>query len=290
VTVFAGKVAVVTGASGGMGRSLAVQLARAGAKLAICDIDPVGLAETARMCGEQGAEVKTDLLDVAERARVLDYADGVVARFGTVNYVFNNAGISFVGSVERSKFKDMERVMDVDFWGTVNCTKAFLPHLLASSDGHVVNISSMLGLFAMPDQSAYSAAKFAVRGFSEALRMEMIAGGHPLRVSCVHPGAVKTGILRNGAAAEGLDLATMSAAFERVARTTADSAAGTILDGVAKGKPRIIVGADARVLDLVVRLVGSRYQQLFTWSARRSNAGRPLRPRPRSHVGPVRPH
>ena len=141
--------------------------------------------------------MKADRLDVTEREAFELYADAVNEHFGKVNQIYNNAGIAFMGSVEVSQFKDIERVMDVDFWGVVNGTKVFLPHLIASGDGHVVNVSSVFGLFAVPGQAAYNAAKFAVRGFTEALRQEMLVAGHPVKVTCVHPGGIKTAIARN---------------------------------------------------------------------------------------------
>ncbi|NKZ80716.1 SDR family NAD(P)-dependent oxidoreductase, partial [Rhodococcus hoagii] len=156
---FAGKVCVITGAGSGIGRALALNLAGQGAKLALSDMDSVGLAETVRQVEALGADVKSDHLDVTQREAVLSYADAVVAHFGKVNQVYNNAGIAFHGEVERSEFKDIERIMDVDFWGVVNGTKAFLPHVIASGDGHIVNVSSLFGLLSIPGQSAYNAAK-----------------------------------------------------------------------------------------------------------------------------------
>jgi NADP-dependent 3-hydroxy acid dehydrogenase YdfG len=197
---FEGKVAVITGAGSGIGRALAVDLAVRGAKLALSDIDADGLAETVRAVEVFGKEVKADRLNVAEREEVLAYADDVVAHFGTVHQVYNNAGIAHNGNVEESDFKDIERIMDVDFWGVVNGTKAFLPHVIASGDGHIVNISSLFGLIAVPGQSAYNAAKFAVRGFTEALRQEMLVAGHRVKVTCVHPGGIKTAVARNATA------------------------------------------------------------------------------------------
>ncbi len=164
---FSGKVAVVTGAGSGIGRALAVELARSGAKIAISDVDAEGLAETERQVKALGAEVRADRLNVAEREAFLLYADAIKEHFGKVNQIYNNAGIAFQGEVEESQFKDIERIIDVDFWGVVNGTKAFLPHLIASGDGHVVNVSSLFGVLSMPGQSAYNSAKFAVRGFTE---------------------------------------------------------------------------------------------------------------------------
>jgi NADP-dependent 3-hydroxy acid dehydrogenase YdfG len=261
---FAGKVAVVTGAGSGIGQALAVELARSGAKVAISDVDLEGLAQTEEQLKAIGAPLKAERLDVTERAAFLAYADAVAEHFGKVNQIYNNAGIAFTGDVEVSQFKDIERVMDVDFWGVVNGTKAFLPHLIASGDGHVINVSSVFGLFAVPGQAAYNSAKFAVRGFTEALRQEMALAGHPVGVTTVHPGGIKTAIARNATAAEGLDSDELAKLFDkRMARTTPQRAAQVILDAVRKNKARVLVGVDAQVLDLLVRLTGSRYQQLF---------------------------
>jgi NADP-dependent 3-hydroxy acid dehydrogenase YdfG len=171
---FEGKVAVITGAGSGIGRALALNLAAKGAKLALSDIDIEGLAKTVRRAEALGAQVKSDRLNVAEREAVLAYAEDVVAHFGQVHQVYNNAGTAYNGDVEKSEFKDIERIMDVDFWGVVNGTKAFLPHVIASGDGHIVNISSLFGLIAVPGQSTYNAAKFAVRGFTEALAGDQV--------------------------------------------------------------------------------------------------------------------
>src|SRR5271167_4925040 len=197
---FAGKVAVVTGAGSGIGQALAVELARSGAKLAISDINTEGLARTEQQLKAIGAPVKADQLDVSQREAFLLYAEEVNDHFGKVNQVYNNAGVAFIGDIETSQFKEIERVMDIDFWGVVNGTKAFLPHLIASGDGHVINISSMFGLFGVPGHAAYNSAKFAVRGFTEALRQEMTLAGHRVGVTAVHPGYVKTAIARNAGA------------------------------------------------------------------------------------------
>ncbi|OIN79623.1 SDR family NAD(P)-dependent oxidoreductase [Mycobacterium malmoense] len=261
---FAGKVAVVTGAGSGIGQALAIELGRSGAKVAISDVNLEGLADTERQLKAIGAPVKVDRLDVTEREAFLAYADAVNAHFGKVNQIYNNAGIAFTGDIEVSQFKDIERVMDVDFWGVVNGTKAFLPHLIASGDGHVINVSSVFGLFSVPGQAAYNSAKFAVRGFTEALRQEMVQAGHPVGVTTVHPGGIKTAIARNATVAEGLDRDELAKLFDkRLARTSPQRAAQVILDAVRKNKARVLVGTDAKVMDLLVRLTGSRYQQLF---------------------------
>lgn len=260
---FAGKVCVITGAGSGIGRALALNLAAQGAKLALSDMDSTGLAETVRRAEALGAEVKSDHLDVTQREAVLAYADAVVAHFGKVHQVYNNAGIAFHGEVERSEFKDIERIMDVDFWGVVNGTKAFLPHLIASGEGHVVNVSSLFGLLSIPGQSAYNAAKFAVRGFTESLRQEMLIAKHPVKVTCVHPGGIKTAIARNATVPDGDDQVTFAQFFDKhLARTTPEDAAKTIVNGVRKGKARVLIGADAKFLDAWVRVVGPSYQRV----------------------------
>ncbi|AFJ34243.1 MULTISPECIES: SDR family NAD(P)-dependent oxidoreductase [Mycobacterium] len=261
---FAGKVAVVTGAGSGIGQALAVELGRAGAKVAISDVDTAGLAQTADQLAAIGAPVKSDQLDVTERSAFLAYADAVNEHFGAVNQIYNNAGITFIGSIEDSRFKDIERVIDVDYWGVVNGTKAFLPHLIASGDGHVINISSALGLFSAPGQAAYVSAKFAVRGFTEALHQEMARAGHPVRVTTVHPGGIKTAFARNATGVEGLDHAELASLFEeQQAKTTPQRAAQLILEGVRKNKARVLVGPDVKAMDLVVRLTGSRPELLL---------------------------
>ncbi len=260
---FTDKVAVVTGAGSGIGQALAIELGRSGAKLAISDVDTEGLAATEERLTAIGTPVKADRLDVTEREAFVLYADAVKEHYGTVNQIYNNAGISFMGSIEACQFKDIERVMDVDYWGVVNGTKVFLPHLIASGDGHVVNVSSVFGLLAVPGQGAYNAAKFAVRGFTEALRQEMIVAGHPVKVTCVHPGGIKTAIARNSAAVEGLDQEELAKYFDkRLASTSAQKAARVILDGVRRNKARVLVGNDAKALDLLARVTGSGYQRV----------------------------
>jgi NADP-dependent 3-hydroxy acid dehydrogenase YdfG len=261
---FAGKVAVVTGAGSGIGQALAIELGRSGAKLAISDVDTEGLAITEQRLQAIGAPVKADRLDVTEREKFHLYADEVKAHYGVVHQIYNNAGIAYTGDVEVSQYKDIERVMDVDFWGVVHGTKAFLPHLIESGDGHIINVSSLFGIFAVPGQAAYNAAKFAVRGFTEALRQEMAYAKHPVKVTTVHPGGVKTAIARNATAAEGVDAEKMAAVFDKkLANTTPEKAAQIILDGVRKNRARVLVGNDAKVLDLIVRITGSGYQRLF---------------------------
>ena len=262
---FAGKVAVVTGAGSGIGQALAIELGRSGALVAISDIDTEGLAATEERLKAIGAQVKADRLNVTERESFQLYADGVAEHFGKVNQIYNNAGIAFAGDIEVSQFKDIEKVMDVDFWGVVNGTKVFLPNLIASGDGHVINVSSVFGLFSVPGQAAYNAAKFAVRGFTEALRQEMLVAGHPVKVTTVHPGGIKTNIVRNMTTVGDVDHAQLTKTFDKkLANTSPEKAAKIILDGVRKNRARVLVGPDAKALDLIVRLTGSGYQRLFS--------------------------
>jgi NADP-dependent 3-hydroxy acid dehydrogenase YdfG len=260
---FAGKVAVVTGAGSGIGQELAVELARSGAKLAISDINTEGLARTEQRLKAIGAPVKADQLDVSERKAFLLYAEQVNDHFGKVNQVYNNAGVAFVGDIETSQFKEIERVMDIDFWGVVNGTKAFLPHLIASRDGHVINVSSALGLFSVPGGAAYSSAKFAVRGFTEALHQEMALAGHPVKVTTVFPGGIKTPFVRNATAAEALGDIDLVRNFEkRLWSTSPRKAAQVILNGVRKNRARVLIGPDMKLFDLLVRITGSSYQRV----------------------------
>ncbi len=276
------KVAVVTGAASGIGQALAYELARRGARLAISDVDAAGLAETAQQARVIGAQVHEQRLDVTDRPAVLGYADAVLAEYGAVHIVINNAGVGFTGEVTEMTFEQIERVLDVDFWGVVNGTKAFLPHLIAAGTAddtaHLVNLSSLFGLLAMPGQSAYNAAKFAVRGFTESLRQEMLVNGHPVEVTCVHPGGIKTAIARNSGAAAGLDVKEMADFFDsKLARLSPEAAARIIVRAITGNRARTLVGIDAKVLDVVVRLLGSGYQRLFATVLQR---GLP-RPEPR---------
>ncbi len=269
-----GRVAAVTGAASGIGRSLAVELARRGAALALSDVDEVGLAETVTRCEGSGVKVTSQRLDVADRAAVHAWADQVVAEHGRVNLVFNNAGVALVATVDDMSYDDLDWLMGVNFWGVVHGTKAFLPHLKAAGEGHIVNVSSVFGLVSIPSQSAYNAAKFAVRGFTDALRMELEID--PCGVSCttVHPGGIKTNIARSARVRDSIagldDQAALGAEFEKIARTSPDKAARQILAAVEADRRRTLVGPDAKVIDLVGRLPARLYQRLLVRLARRA--------------------
>ena len=267
-----GKVVVITGAASGIGRALAVDVGRRGALLALSDIDDAGLAETARLAAAAGArDVRTDHLDVADRAAFSAYARAVAEHFGRVNVVVNNAGVALSGDFEHLSYDDLDWIVGVNFWGVVHGTKEFLPHLIASGDGHVVNISSLFGLVSMPGQSFYNAAKYAVRGMSEALREEMLIAGHPVGVTVVHPGGIKTAIARNARVSDKEDKAETAKLFdEKLAKMTPERAAEIILKGVQGNKARVLVGIDAHAIHHLAKLTGSRYQDIVALVASRA--------------------
>ncbi|WP_158887785.1 SDR family NAD(P)-dependent oxidoreductase [Amycolatopsis anabasis] len=266
---FAGKVAVITGAGSGIGRALALDLAARGARLALSDVDAARAADTAAHAEKAGAEAKSYQLDVADRGAVLAHADEVAEHFGGVNLVVNNAGVAMTGTVERLDFEQLEWIFGINFWGVVHGTKAFLPHLISSGDGYLVNISSVFGFISVPTQGAYNATKFAVRGFTEALRQEMIIAKHPVGVSCVHPGGIRTNIARDSRATSGYDVKDLARSFDRIARTSPETAAKVILRGVARRRPKILIGADAYVVDALPRILGPAYQRVVMLAAKR---------------------
>jgi len=276
---FTNKVAAITGAGSGIGRALAIRLAEQGCDLALSDIDAKALAETSDRLARSGVRVTTAGVDVANREQVRVWAARTAAQHGRVNVIFNNAGVAHAGTVAATDYRDYEWIMGINFWGVVNGTKEFLPHLINSGDGHVVNVSSVFGLFAQPMVSAYNASKFAVRGFTEALRQELDMSGQGVSASCVHPGGVRTNIAkaaRVGDSVGALSGKTPTAAassFETLFRTTADQAACAILVGVLRNDRRILVGLDAHAADWMQRSAPARYQQLVTaamhWIQRR---------------------
>ncbi len=262
------KVVVITGAASGIGRALAVEIAGRGARLAISDVDQEGLAATAEAARNVGGrEVWFDPLDVSDQAAVASYAAAVADHFGAINVVINNAGVALSGRLSELTYVDLHWIMGVNFWGVVHGTKEFLPHLIASGDGHLVNMSSLYGLVSVPGQSAYNATKYAVRGLSEALREEMLMGGHPVGVTVVHPGGVKTAIARNARVAADEDAAETARIFdEELARMEPERAARIIVKAILTNKPRALVGIDAHALHHFARLTGARYQEVFAWA------------------------
>jgi len=271
-----GKVAAITGAGSGIGRELAAALARRGAHLSLTDIDAEGLADTVALCEGRGVKVTWRRLDVADRDAIYEWASAVPEEHGQVNLLFNNAGVALVADVATMSDEDMHWLVDINLWGVVNGCRAFLPHLEASGEGHIVNLSSVFGLLSIPSQSAYNIAKFGVRGFSDALRMELEISKSCVSVTTVHPGGVKTNIARSARQDPSTSTPTrkgqdIGEAFDRIARTTADSAAAQILAGVERNRRRVVVGADGKALDLISRLPAGLYQRVLVQGARSAN-------------------
>lgn len=272
---FTGKVAAITGAGSGMGRELAVQLAQRGCHLALSDVNQAGLAETAALVAPTGVKVTATRVDVASREAVFAWAESVVRDHGKVNLIFNNAGVALGATVEGMRLQDFEWLMNINFWGVVHGTQAFLPHLKATRDGHIVNTSSVFGLIAVPATSAYNASKFAVRGFTESLRQELDMMACGVSATCVHPGGIKTNIARSArhdpsVRALGVDENKAAENFEKNFITTAAKASATILRAVEKDKRRVLVGPDAHILDWLVRLLPTLYQRLSVAHTRRT--------------------
>ena len=266
-----GMVAIITGAGSGIGRATAHLLARHGCHLALSDVNEQGLAETTIACRSLGVRVTSHRVDVADRAAVHDWADLTVLEHGGVNIIINNAGVALGSTIEDMRYEDLEWLMNINFWGVVHGTKAFLPHVKASGDGHIVNLSSVFGIIAVPTQGAYNAAKFAVKGFTEALRQELEVDGAPVGVTTVHPGGIKTNIARNARLTrrEGWVDERGSRDFEKLFKTTPEQAAEAILDAILKNRRRKLIGRDAVFVDFLQRLLPTAYQRLLVSGAKR---------------------
>ncbi|MFO1470452.1 MAG: SDR family NAD(P)-dependent oxidoreductase [Turneriella sp.] len=258
---FQGRVAVITGAGSGIGRALALNLAEKGCKLALSDIRAESVAETAKLCERFTRDVMFDTLDVADKKAMQAYPEKVVQKFGGVNIVINNAGVAVSASVEDTSIEDYEWLMGINWWGVLYGTKFFLPHLQKADEAHIVNISSVFGIIGVPTQSAYNAAKFAVRGFTESLRQELV--DTHIGVSCVHPGGIKTNIAAYARYKTGPNGDTNHASaadkFAKIARTTPEEAAATIVKGIEKKTPRVLIGADAVAIDVMARTMPESY-------------------------------
>lgn len=263
---FKNKVAAITGAGSGIGRQLAIQLADLGCHLSLSDINSEGLSGTLRLVDRQDLKITTEILDVSDNDAVIAWANKTVAEHGRVNMIFNNAGVALFDTVELGKRKDLEWIMNINFWGVINGTTAFLPHLRAAGEGHVINISSLYGLIGQPGRSAYNASKFAVRGFTEALRQELeLDSENPgISSSCVHPGGISTNIANTGRYGNAVadEKVLRNQTNELLSTTTPRKAASIILKGVQQNKRRIIVGVDARIIDTIQRIMPSAYQWL----------------------------
>jgi short-subunit dehydrogenase len=259
-----GKAAVVTGAASGIGRALAIELAARGCDLAIADRDEAGLAATAAELASSGRKVTTHKLDVSEPAQIQAFAHAATAAHRNLNIVVNNAGVALLGQFHEIDQAQFDWLMNINFWGVVHGTRAFLPHLATRPAAHIVNISSIFGIIAPAGQTAYCASKFAVRGFSEALRHEFWLNKSPIQLTVVHPGGIKTNIVRNMRMGVTItDNARRVESIERFdnefAKTTAQVAAQTIIKGIEKNAPRVLIGGDAKFMDLLQRFRPGTY-------------------------------
>ncbi|WP_040631952.1 SDR family NAD(P)-dependent oxidoreductase [Smaragdicoccus niigatensis] len=275
MTTFAHKVAVVTGAGSGIGRALALELASRGARLSLSDIDANGLAATTDLVAARGGSMHTAIVDVSDRESVNAYAASVVEHYGEVHIVINNAGIAGdVGTFVDADLETFGKVLGVNLWGVIHGTKAFLPHLIASGDGHLVNMSSVSGIVAQPMSSAYCTSKFAVRGFTESVAVDLLLAGHPVKVTVIHPAGVATSLAsaaleraRSGGLAVTADLEKRVATYnEKLLTMPPEKAARIILDGVAANKKRVLVGKSAKFLDLAARLLPRAIPAAAVWS------------------------
>jgi len=255
------SVAVVTGAASGIGQALAIRLAKEGiAGIAISDLNEIGLRETASAVEAAGIPVTTHVFDVSDLEAVRTFSKEVIARHGRVTHLVNNAGVGLIGAFEHLTIKDFEWLMGINFWGVVYCTKVFLPTLLEQDRAHIVNVSSVFGLIAPAEQTAYCSSKFAVRGFTESLRHELAETN--VSVSSVHPGGIKTNIVRNSRLGEGAPAEWKKQGvnfFDKVAKTTSEEAAEVIVQGIKNRDPRILIGKDARGISILSRLFPKRY-------------------------------
>ena len=262
---FLAKTIVVTGAGSGIGRALARAFAMKGAFLAISDVDEASLLETQGLIKRSGGRVSAQVLDVSDKASMYSYADQVYAEFGGLDIVINNAGVNVSDTIESLNYDDFEWVMNINFWGVVYGTKAFLPYLKQSKEAYVVNISSIFGIMAFPTQGAYNASKFAVKGFTEALRYELEDSS--VTPICVHPGGIKTNIVKNARFRQADDGSTDHKAairdFSRMAKTTPDEAAKQIVSAILKGNKRLLIGGDARLFDVMQRVLPKSYDRII---------------------------
>jgi short-subunit dehydrogenase len=264
MTAIRGAAAAVTGAASGIGRALALELAARGCDLAIADRDEAGLQSVAaEIAGAHKRKVTVHRLDVGEPGQIAEFAQAATSAHSALRIVINNAGVALLGQFHEIDQTQMDWLFNINFWGVVHSTRAFLPHLATQPEAHIVNVSSIFGIIAPPGQTAYASAKFAVRGFSESLRHELQMAGSPVRLSVVHPGGVATNIVRNSRTGTGMtDNARRAESIERfdaVAKTTPAAAALRIIEGIEKNRPRILIGNDARFMDILQRLRPAGY-------------------------------
>ena len=272
---FKNKVAAITGAGSGMGQTLALNLAAKGCHLSISDVNQAGLAETVRLLQPYDVSVVADIVDVANKEAVYQWADKVVADHGKVNLIFNNAGVALASTIEAMTYEEMDWILNINMWGVIYGSKAFLPHLKASGEGHIINTSSIFGLFSQPTQSAYNISKFAVRGFTESLRQELELQNSCVSATCVHPGGIKTNIAAASKANPSIQALTGQShedsvkKFEAAFINSPERAAKIIINAVRKNKRRVLVGPDAKAVDIMVRLLPALYQRLVLFTVRK---------------------
>ena len=260
-----GRTAVITGAAGGIGRAIALSLARRRCHLALADIDESGLTATADLAREHGVRVSQHKVDVADRTAVAEFPNVVAAEHAGVDVLVNNAGVAVGGTFEQVAENDFEWLFEINFWGVVRMTRACLPLLRASGDARIVNLSSIYGVVAPPEQTAYSASKFAVRGFSEALRHELEGSG--VGVTVVHPGGVATAIAENARLPAGVseeEIARRREKYRKLLRLPPEVAGEIIVRAVERRQPRVLVGSDAKAISLIARLFPASYWKLLT--------------------------
>jgi short-subunit dehydrogenase len=254
--------AAITGAASGIGRALAIELASRGCDLALADRDEAGLKSLASEIGAQ-RKISVHRVDVSQPDEIAEFAREAIAAHPALNILVNNAGVALLGQFEEIDQAQMDWLFDINFWGVVHGTRAFLPHLKTLGEAHIVNVSSIFGIIAPPGQSAYAAAKFAVRGFSESVRHELAVTGSPVKLSVVHPGGVATSIARSSRTGVGVTdnarRAQMIDRFETAARTTPKDAALRIIKGIERNEPRILIGNDARFMDILQRFRPGTY-------------------------------
>lgn len=258
------SVVAITGAASGIGRALTVRLSKESiAGIAAADVNQQGLAETVSMTAGSSAKISSNVVNVGNEEEVARFVESVLREHGRVTHVINNAGVALGGTVEEVSIDDIRWLMDVNFWGVVFGTKLFLPHLRKEPSAHIVNVSSIFGLIAPPGQASYCASKFAVRGFTEALRHEL--EGTNIAVSAVHPGGVSTNIANDARVGEGVDLTDEELKErkrkynENLAFNTPEEAAETILKGIRTRNPRILIGNDAKLMSLISRFFPRKY-------------------------------
>lgn len=264
---FNNKVAAITGAGSGIGQQLALLLAKEGCHLSLSDVNESGLAETVAQAKDLGVRVTSKKVDVANLEEMRTWAAETVQNHGSVNMIFNNAGVALGSTVEGASYDELEWIMNINFWGVVYGTKEFLPYIKKTKDGHIINISSLFGLISQPTQSAYNATKFAVRGFTESLRQELDLENKGVSATCVHPGGIRTNIARaakmnDSLKSLGMDPEKSVKSFDKLLRTPPEDAAAVILKAVKGNKPRVLIGNDAKILDGLQRVLPTGYQTL----------------------------